>query len=77
MDYYRFILDDSDGTENLGGMSLANDDEAIDFAERIIRDLEREPGETARSLMLITEGKRIIGSIPFELGDNSNQRKSG
>jgi hypothetical protein len=75
--YYRFVLDDRDGTENLGGMSLANDNEAIDFAVCIIRDLERDGGQPARCRMLIAEGERTIGSIPLELGDNSNQRKSG
>jgi hypothetical protein len=69
MRYYTFALDNGGGTEDLGGMALTDDTEAVGFATQRIQDL-RSFGDHqhARWWMKITEGERIVDTIPFELG---------
>jgi hypothetical protein len=67
MVYYCFALDDSrSGTEVLGGIPLADDDEARIFGTQVIQDLQRGADQRATGTILITEGRRTVGRIPFE-----------
>jgi hypothetical protein len=67
MVYYCFALDDSrSGIEVLGGISLADDDEARIFGKQVIQDLKRGGDQRAICTILITAGRRTVGSIPFE-----------
>jgi hypothetical protein len=66
--FYNFALDNGSGREELGGMALADDAEAIAFAKQVIQDLKSYADQYARWSMEITEGERIVGTIPFVLG---------
>jgi hypothetical protein len=74
--YYQFALDDGSGREDLGGMALTDDAEAIAFANQVINDLTRQADRSARWSMDITEGERIVGTIAFELGHTALPRIS-
>jgi len=65
MPFYHFAIQDS-GTrsEELGGITLADDGEALAFGRRVARDMRAE--EYSGRTLEITEGDRSIGSIPFE-----------
>jgi hypothetical protein len=53
--------------EKLGSMELANDDAALAFGKRMIRDLMREGAEQyPRWTMDIAEDERAVASIPFD-----------
>jgi len=67
MGYYHFTIDKSGGIEVLGGTPLDDDDAAIAFGKQVIRDLKHDAKECAGWAMLITEGARTVGAIPFEL----------
>jgi hypothetical protein len=65
---YRFVVRNSDTAEieNLGSMQLANDDEALAFGKRMIRDLIRERAEQYAGWTVdVAEDDRAVGSIPF------------
>jgi hypothetical protein len=67
MPNYRFKAHDRvTGTEKLGAAVLADDDEALAFAKRVIRELiHRDAKLCATWTMEVTAGSRIA-SIPFE-----------
>jgi hypothetical protein len=67
MGYYHFTIDKSGGIEVLGGTPLDDDAAAIAFSQQVIRDLKHDAKECAGWAMLITEGARTVGAIPFEL----------
>jgi hypothetical protein len=67
MGYYHFTVDKSGRIEVLGGTLLADDDAAVAFGKQVIRDLNHDAKECAGWAMLITEGARTVGAIPFEL----------
>ena len=67
MGYYHFTIDKNGGIEVLGGTPLVDDDAAIAFSKQVIRDLKHDAKECAGWAMLITEGARSVGAIPFEL----------
>ena len=55
--------------EKLGSMALANDDAALAFGRRMIRDLMREGAEQyAGWTMDVAEDERAVGSISFDGG---------
>ena len=62
--YHFAIPDNGTHSEELGGMVLADDGEALAFGRRVARE-GRAEHYTGRTLD-ITEGDRRIGSIPFE-----------
>jgi len=65
MPSYRFAMqNDGTQTEELGGMSMRDDGDALAFAERIARDLadDSHPGLA----IAIFEGARAVGSIRVE-----------
>lgn len=68
MRYYHFALDDGTGPEDLGGMALVDDNEAIAFGKQVIQDLKSYADQYARWSMGITEGERIVDTIHFVLG---------
>jgi hypothetical protein len=70
MPRYRFDLqNNARQIEDLGGVVLADDGEALAFAKRVIRELlDKNPEQHARWSMDITEGERTVSSIPLELG---------
>jgi hypothetical protein len=68
MPYYEFALDNGGGREDLGGMMLTDDTEAITLGKQVVQDLKRQAGDYQRWSIDITEGERIVGTIPFELG---------
>ena len=65
MPYYHFDIQDSVGeVEDLGGMFLTDDAEAVAFGETVIRDLLRDnPRSYARSTMRVTQGERAVRTI--------------
>lgn len=77
MPHYHFSLHNN-GTriEDLGGVVLADADEALAFGKRVIRELlHKNPEQHARWTMEITEGDRIVRSIPLEFDTSRDQRK--
>jgi len=65
---YSFVVRNNDATEieNLGGMTLANDGEALAFAKQVIRDLLQDGAEQyAGRTVDVAEAKRAVGSVPF------------
>jgi hypothetical protein len=58
---YGFVVRNNDATEieELGGMALANDGEALAFGKQIIQDLMREGAEQ------VAEDERAVANIPF------------
>jgi hypothetical protein len=73
MRYYKFALTNGSGLEDLGGMQLADDVEAITFGKQVIQDLQGFAGnQYVRWCMDITEGERVVDTIAFELGPTRN-----
>ena len=68
MPYYEFAVDNGSGREDLGGMMLTDDTDAMTLGKQVIQDLKRQGGDYQRWSMDITEGERVVGTIPFELG---------
>jgi hypothetical protein len=68
MPNYRFKAHDSvTGTEKRGAAVLADDDEALAFAKRVIRELiHRDAKLYATWKMEVAAGRRSVASIPFE-----------
>jgi hypothetical protein len=69
MPNYRFKAHDRGaGAEKSGAAVLADDDEALAFAKRVIRELMRQDTKryTTSWTMEITAGTRSIASVPFE-----------
>ena len=67
MPNYKFKVHDvSIGSEKLGAAVLADDDEALGFAQRVIRELAHSDTICATGTMEITIGKRKVACISFE-----------
>jgi hypothetical protein len=68
MPNYWFKAHDSvTGTEKRAAAVLADDDEALAFANRVIRELtHRDAKLYATWTMEVTAGKRSIARVPFE-----------
>jgi hypothetical protein len=68
MPHYRFKAHDiRTGSEKLGTAVLADDDEALAFAKRVIRELINSDAKLYTTWMMeVTAGKRIVASVPFE-----------
>src|ERR1700689_4375206 len=68
MPNYRFRAHDNvTSAEKLGAAILTDDDEALAFAERVIRELmQRDAKLYATWTMEVTVGKRSVASVPFE-----------
>ena len=63
------VRDGATEIEKLGSMTLANDDAALAFGRRMIRDLMREGAEQyAGWTMDVAKGERAVASIPFDSG---------
>jgi hypothetical protein len=64
---YHFEIRSTKDTEDLGGMDLADDAEAVAFGKRIIRDLMDRAAEQYESwTMEIRESERVVRSLPFK-----------
>jgi hypothetical protein len=75
MPNYRFKAHDRGaGAEKSGAAVLADDDEALAFANRVIRELMRQDTKryTTSWTMEITAGSRSVASIPFESDATTN-----
>jgi hypothetical protein len=62
-------------TEKRGAAVLADDDEALAFAKRVIRELIHCDAKLyATWMMEVTVGKRSVASVPFEsaMGDRAD-----
>ena len=68
MPNYRFkAYDSATGGETLGAAVLADDDEAVAFAKRVIQELIRSDAKLYTTwTMEVTTGKRSVASVPFE-----------
>jgi hypothetical protein len=73
--YYNFALDNGSGPDDLGGMALADDAEAIAFGKQVIQDLKGFQNlqssvdhQYARWSLHVTEAERIVETIPFDVG---------
>jgi hypothetical protein len=71
MRHYHFVLDDGSGPDGLGDMVLRDDDAARVFGKQVIRDL-RQSDRCASGVMLIAEGERTVGVIPFPRRDQTS-----
>ena len=69
MSYYGFIArDDAARADELGGMLLADDDVALDFGAKIVRDLIREaPSKPVDWYLEVVNGNRAVATIPFKV----------
>jgi hypothetical protein len=67
MPNYHFDLQNNGARiEDIAGVTLANDGEAIAFGKRVIRELlDKNPEQRERWTMDITEGERTVHSIPL------------
>jgi hypothetical protein len=65
MPSYKFKVH-SIGSEKLGAAVLADDDEALGFAQRVIRELVQSNAIFATGTMEITTGKRNVAHITFD-----------
>ena len=67
MPNYKFKVHDvSSGSEKLGAAVLADDDEALGFAQRVIRELVQGDAIYATATMEVVTGKREVARIKFE-----------
>ena len=67
MPYYRFTLRNGDLAEELGGLTLADETEALAHGKGVIRDLMREaPQQYAGCTIEVSEGGRSIGIVQFD-----------
>jgi hypothetical protein len=68
MPNYRFKVHDiRSGSKKLGAAVLADDDEALAFAKRVIRELIHSDAKLYTTwTMEVTAGKRTVASVPFE-----------
>ena len=72
MPNYKFKVHDvSIGSEKLGAAVLADDDEALGFAQRVIRELAHSDAIYATGTMEISTGKRKVACITFESAPNA------
>ena len=72
MPHYKFKVHDvSAEFEKLGAAVLADDHEALGFAERVIRELARGDAIYATGTIEITTGKRTVACIAFESAPNT------
>jgi len=71
-DTYRFkFYDPNSRSEKLGAAVLADDDEALGFAQRVIRELAHSDAIYATGTIEITTGKRTVACIAFESAPNT------
>ena len=79
MQNYRFTMRNSrTGNEDLGDIALTDDNDACDFARRIIAELMKlYAAEYADAAIGIMQGKRIVASIPFDFDAAMPERKYG
>ncbi len=75
MHCYHFALrNDVGDREDLGYLAMNDDTEALDFGRDIIRDITQNHAPVyAGSVMEITAGRRLVGSIA--LGFEAKQRR--
>ena len=67
MPNYKFkVQDGSIGSEKIGAAVLADDDEAVGFAQRVIRELAHNDAIYTTGTMEITTGKHKVACITFE-----------
>jgi uncharacterized protein DUF6894 len=68
MPNYRFKAHDiRSGSKKLGAAVLADDDEALAFAKRVIRELIHSDAKLYTTwTMEVTAGTRSVASVPFE-----------
>jgi hypothetical protein len=68
MPNYQFKAHDiRTGSEKLGAAVLADDEEALTFAKRVIRELIRSDANLYTTwTMEVTAGRRSVASVPFE-----------
>jgi hypothetical protein len=74
MPSYRFSFRDHYGNcrEQVGRLELPDDDEALDFGEAIIRDLQDgDAMPYAGWIMCITESARLVGMLSFPASPNA------
>jgi hypothetical protein len=66
MPSYRFkFYDPNSRSEKLGAAVLADDDEAVAFAQRVIRELIHGEQLYAECMVKITAKEREVASMPF------------
>jgi hypothetical protein len=67
MPNYKFKAHDSSGSERAAAAVLADDDEAVALARRVIAELMKQDAELYTTwTMDVVAGKRSVSSIPFE-----------
>jgi hypothetical protein len=76
MPNYRFRAHDSvTSAEKLGAAILTDDDEALAFAARVIRELmQRDAKLYATWTMEVTAGKRSVAGVPFESATGDGEK---
>jgi hypothetical protein len=75
--HYRFAIQRNSKIEDLGGLAIANDAEAIDFGKSVVQDLiQRHSERHAGWTMEITERGRAVFSVDFESEGRLIQRNT-
>jgi hypothetical protein len=78
MPNYRFKVHDmSTGSEKLGAAVLGDDEEALAFAQRMIRKLVQSDIIYSTGSVEITTGSRKVHQITFESGSVSRLQETG
>ena len=76
--YYRFAIQRNSKIEDLGGLAMADDAEAIEFGKLVVQDLiQRHSEQHAGWTMEITERGRAVFSVDFESEGHLLQKKHG
>jgi len=76
--YYRFAIQRNSKIENLGGLTMADDAEAIEFGKLVVQDLiKRHSEQHAGWTMEITERGRAVFSVDFESEGPPDSNKRG
>ena len=69
MPRYRFTLCNACEVEDLGGMMLPDDDAALAFAHRVLRDVcvfEGEADQHPSWMVKVQAGERVIARVPIK-----------
>ena len=67
MEHYHFVMVDNDESmETLGGMALADDNDALAFGEQVAQDLVANAGDHTGLALAVVKGKQVVARIALD-----------